>query len=102
MFIFLHVKTSEVSQLYLTLCDPMDHTYQVPLSIGFSRQEYWSGLPLNNQPAPNIYQFSRILIKILARCFKEINKPIQKLYETTKTNNKKKCLTIIKWENLHY
>ena len=25
-----------------TFCDPMDHT---PLSVGFSRQEYWSGLP---------------------------------------------------------
>ena len=26
-----------------TLCDPVDH--QAPLSMGFSRQEYWSGLP---------------------------------------------------------
>ena len=26
-----------------TLCDSMDH--QVPLSMGFSRQEYWSGSP---------------------------------------------------------
>ena len=25
-----------------TLCDPTD---QAPLSLGFSRQEYWSGLP---------------------------------------------------------
>ena len=29
-----------------TLCDPMDCVaHQVPLSMGFSRQEYWSGLP---------------------------------------------------------
>ena len=28
-----------------TLCEPMDITYQAPLSMGFSRQEYWSGLP---------------------------------------------------------
>ena len=27
------------------LCDPMDYTYEVPLSMGFSRQEYWGGLP---------------------------------------------------------
>ena len=28
------------------LCDPMGSiAYQVPLSMGFSRQEYWSGLP---------------------------------------------------------
>ena len=34
-----------VSQFYATLCDPMDCSPQAPLSIGFSRQEYWSGLP---------------------------------------------------------
>ena len=29
-----------------TLCDPMGPSLaQVPLCIGFSRQEYWSGLP---------------------------------------------------------
>ena len=27
-----------------TLCNPMDCTCQAPLSMGFSRQEYWSGL----------------------------------------------------------
>ena len=34
-------------QLCLTFCDPMDGTIicQTPLSMGFSRQEYWSGLP---------------------------------------------------------
>ena len=30
---------------YPTLCDPMDVARQVPLSMGFLRQEYWSGLP---------------------------------------------------------
>ena len=30
-------------QLCLTLCDPMDCS--PPCSVGFSRQEYWSGLP---------------------------------------------------------
>ena len=37
-----------------TLCDPMDCT---PLSVGFSRQEYWNGLPcppLGNLPSPRI------------------------------------------------
>ena len=28
-----------------TPCDPMDWSPQAPLSVGFSRQEYWSGLP---------------------------------------------------------
>ena len=33
-------------QSCLTLCDPMDYiAYQAPLSIEFSRQEYWGGLP---------------------------------------------------------
>ena len=32
-----------------TLCDPMDSSPQAPLSPGFSRQEYWSGLPF---PSP--------------------------------------------------
>ena len=27
------------------LCNPMDYSPQAPLSMGFSRQEYWSGLP---------------------------------------------------------
>ena len=29
-----------------SLCDPMDYVaHQAPLSMGFSREEYWSGLP---------------------------------------------------------
>ena len=31
---------SEVAQLCLTLCDPMDCSLQAPPSLGFSRQEY--------------------------------------------------------------
>ena len=27
-----------------SLCDPGDHSRQAPLSLGFSRQEHWSGL----------------------------------------------------------
>ena len=39
---------SEVAQLFLTLCDPMD-VHQASPSMGFSRQEYWIGLPF---PSP--------------------------------------------------
>ena len=43
-------KESKVTLLCLTLCDPMDYiAYQAPPSMGFSRQEYWNGLPL---PSP--------------------------------------------------
>ena len=36
---------SEVAQSCPTLCDPCTVAHQTPLSMGFSRQEYWSGLP---------------------------------------------------------
>ena len=34
-----------VAKSYPTLCNPMDCSRQASLSMGFSRQEYWSGLP---------------------------------------------------------
>ena len=45
----LHESVSEVTQSYPTLCDPTDCTFQALPSMGFSRQEYWSGLPF---PSP--------------------------------------------------
>src|SRR5574340_381233 len=36
---------SEVTQSCPTLCYPTTVAHQAPLFIGFSRQEYWSGLP---------------------------------------------------------
>ena len=36
-------------QSCLTLCDPREAAHEAPLSLGFSRQEHWSGLPF---PAP--------------------------------------------------
>ena len=33
-------------QSCLTLCDPLYRVCQAPLSMWFSRQEYWSGLPV--------------------------------------------------------
>ena len=40
---------SEVTQLCPTLCDPKDSSLVAPPSLGFSRQEHWSGLPF---PSP--------------------------------------------------
>ena len=40
-----------------TLCNPMDCSHQTLLSMGFSRQEYWSGLPCpppGDLPKPGI------------------------------------------------
>ena len=33
-----------IAKPYLTLCNSMSYSPQVPLSIGFPRQEYWRGL----------------------------------------------------------
>ena len=41
---------SEVSQSCPTLATPWTAAYQAPPSMGFSRQQYWSGVPL---PSPN-------------------------------------------------
>ena len=43
------MKRSEVAQSCPTLCDTKDCSIQAPSSMGFSRQEYWSGLPF---PSP--------------------------------------------------
>ena len=40
---------SEVAQSCLTLATPWTAAYQAPPSMGFSRQKYWSGVPL---PSP--------------------------------------------------
>jgi len=43
-------KESEVGHSCPNFCDPMDYiAYHAPPSMGFSRQEYWSGLPF---PSP--------------------------------------------------
>ena len=34
-----------LSHSVVSLCDPWTVACQAPLSMGFSRQEYWSGLP---------------------------------------------------------
>ena len=38
-------KSGLVAKSCLTLVSPWTMALQVPLSMGFSRQEYWSGLP---------------------------------------------------------
>ena len=45
----LTAAAAKLLQSCLTLCDPVDGSHQAPLSLGFSRQEHWSGLPF---PSP--------------------------------------------------
>ena len=49
VLVTLKVKESVNAQSCPTLCDPMDCRCQAPLSIEFSKQECWSGLPF---PSP--------------------------------------------------
>ena len=44
---------SEVAQSVGPLATSRTAAYQAPPSMGFSRQEYWSGLPLSS-PAANM------------------------------------------------
>ena len=47
-----------------TLCNPWTVAHQTPLSMGFSRQEYWSGLPCpppEDLPSPGIEPASPLL-----------------------------------------
>ena len=53
----LHESESGVAQLCPTVCDPMDCSLPGSPAMGFSRQEYWSGLPfpsLGDLPNPGI------------------------------------------------
>ena len=46
-----------IAQLCLTLCNPWTVACQAPLSMEFSRQEYWNGLPFpipGDSPNPRI------------------------------------------------
>ena len=50
-------KEHEVAQSCPTLCDPVDYSLPAPPSMGFSRQEYRSGLPFpspGDLPEPGI------------------------------------------------
>ena len=56
----------------LTLCDSKDYSLQAPLSMGFSRQESWSGLPyhpLEDLPDPGIEPTSLASPALAGRCF---------------------------------
>ena len=44
----IQISESEVAQLCPTLCDPWTVARRAPLSMDFSRQEYWSGLPFSS------------------------------------------------------
>ena len=60
------------AQLCLTLCDSMDCSHQASLSIGFSWQEYWNGLPYpppGDLSNPGIEPISLMSLALAGRFF---------------------------------
>ena len=51
------------AKLYPTtcLCNPTDCAHQAPLSMGFFRQEYWSGLPFPS-PGYHLLEFAQTFV----------------------------------------
>ena len=60
------VKVKSLSRVRL-LATPWTTAYRVPPSIGFSRQEYWSGVPL---PSPNCLQkmYKPTMFCVILKC----------------------------------
>ena len=61
-FLLQCVKVKSLSRVRL-LATPWTAAYQAPPSMGFFRQEYWSGVPL---PSPS--QFASLPIKVIIPC----------------------------------
>ena len=59
------VKVKSLSRVWL-LATPWTVAHQVPLSMGFSRQEYWSGVPLP-------YPYRPLNRRIGSRCYKALS-----------------------------
>ena len=64
----------EVAQSCPTLRDPMDYTaHPAPASMGLSRQEYWSGVPL---PSPTMCYLGINLIQVMYDLYSEFYKTL--------------------------
>ena len=48
LVLIIFLQFSSVTQSCPTLCDPWTVARRAPLSMDFSRQEYWSGLPFSS------------------------------------------------------
>ena len=59
------MKVSEVAQSCPTVSDPMDYSPPGPPSMGFSRQEYWSGVPLPS--LVNVFKYIYIYLTLSKR-----------------------------------
>ena len=73
------------AKLYPTpcLCNPMDCVHQAPLSMGFFRQEYWSGL-LFPSPGYDLLEFAQTFVHWVNDAIQLLKKVLLKelLYNT--------------------
>ena len=85
-------------QSYLTLCDPWTVARQTPLSMGFLRQEYWSGLPCptpGDLPNPQIEPKSPASPPLAGRFFTTEPLGEQKSHFLTQIANRKRKFPVI-------
>ena len=54
------------------LATPWTEAYQAPPSMGFSRQEYWSGVPSPNRELASVY-FLPEVVNVSPSAYKVIN-----------------------------
>ena len=62
------VKVKSLSRVRL-FATPWTAAYQAPLSMGFSRQEYWSGVPLPSPKHHSLFKAGQILSSIYGALF---------------------------------
>ena len=72
------------------LVTPWTAAYQAPLSMGFSRQEYWSGLPLPS-PTPSLG-----LINLLEQ-FTKLRETLTYIYQFIKGYDKGWASQVAHW-----
>ena len=79
------------AQLFLTLCDSIDCSLQGPLSMGFPRQEYWSGLPfppLGDLPHPETEPMSPVSLASAGGLFTFVTPGKPKFFRRKKEKSK--------------
>ena len=67
----IRVRVYSIAKSCLTLCNPIGCSHQTPLSMGFSRQKYWSGLPFSppgHLPNPGVEPRSSTLQEDSLHC----------------------------------